>query len=90
MPDPVEIRVPKFPDCAEPCGACVRGQGWVVEIPVAPGDAVAAGATIIVLETNKATIEVPSPSDGRVTGVFASRNEEVKEGALLLTLEAAG
>lgn len=60
----------------------------IVEISVAPGDVVEDGDTLIVLESDKATLDVPSPMAGRVVELKVAQNDVVSKGSLILTLEA--
>jgi len=62
----------------------------VVEVLVSVGDDVEAEAPLIVLETDKASMEVPSPRAGRVSEVKVSVGDTVSEGTLIATLEPAG
>lgn len=59
----------------------------VTEILVAVGDEVAVEDPLVALESEKATMEVPSPQAGTVKSIAVSVGDEVSEGALLLTLE---
>ncbi len=59
----------------------------VTEILVAVGDEVAVEDPLVALESEKATMEVPSPQAGTVKSIDVSVGDEVSEGALLLTLE---
>jgi dihydrolipoamide dehydrogenase len=59
----------------------------VIEVLVAPGDSVAVDDSIITLETDKATMEVPSPAAGVVREVRVSVGSRISEGELLLTLD---
>lgn len=59
----------------------------VTEILVAVGDEVAVEDPLVALESEKATMEVPSPQAGTVRSIAVSVGDEVSEGALLLTLE---
>lgn len=61
----------------------------VIGILVAVGDTVAAEDPLIELESDKATMEVPSPAAGVVKSIAVSEGDEVAEGALILTLETA-
>lgn len=61
----------------------------VIEISVKPGDAVVAEQTLIVLESDKATVEVPSPVAGIVKSIALKTGDKVTQGALILVLEAA-
>ncbi|WP_294538694.1 dihydrolipoyllysine-residue acetyltransferase [uncultured Rhodoblastus sp.] len=62
----------------------------VIEINVKPGDVVKAEDPLIVLESDKASMEVPSPQAGKVLEIKLKVGDRVKEGALILTLEAEG
>jgi pyruvate dehydrogenase E2 component (dihydrolipoamide acetyltransferase) len=58
----------------------------VIEIFVKPGDAVKAEDPLVTLESDKATMEVPSPLGGTVQSVKVKVGDKVSEGALVLTL----
>ncbi len=62
----------------------------VISILVAPGDTVSEEDPLIELESDKATMEVPAPSAGKVVEVKVKEGDTVSEGALILTLETAG
>jgi pyruvate dehydrogenase E2 component (dihydrolipoamide acetyltransferase) len=61
----------------------------VIEVAVKPGDTVAAEQTLISLETDKATMEVPTPFAGVVKEVKIKVGDKVSEGALIVILESA-
>ncbi len=61
----------------------------VAEVLVAPGDEVAADDSLIALESDKASMEVPSPAAGTVKEVMVEVDDEVGEGDVILTLEVA-
>jgi len=61
----------------------------VIEVLVKPGDEIAEGDSLITLETDKASMEVPAPGAGRVKSVSISEGDKVNEGDLILELEAA-
>jgi pyruvate dehydrogenase E2 component (dihydrolipoamide acetyltransferase) len=61
--------------------------GDVLRVLVKPGDTVAKDQTVLELETDKATIEVPSSVAGRVTAVSVKAGDKVKVGQLVLTVE---
>lgn len=63
-------------------------QADVIEILVRPGDAVEAEQAIVVLESDKASMEVPCPQAGRVTDIAVTVGQQVKPGDLLLQLES--
>ena len=52
----------------------------VIEILVAAGDQVAAEESIIVLETDKATMEIPSPVDGTISSLSIKVGDKINEG----------
>ncbi len=62
----------------------------VVEILVKPGDAVAAEQSILVLESDKATMELPAPFGGRVAKIAVQVRDKVGKGAVLMILEGEG
>ena len=62
----------------------------VIEIHVAAGDTVSAEDPLVTLESDKATMDVPAPSDGVVTQLRVSVGDRVSEGSVLLLLEAEG
>jgi pyruvate dehydrogenase E2 component (dihydrolipoamide acetyltransferase) len=58
----------------------------VVEILVNPGDSVAEGDSLVVLESDKASMEIPADGAGVVQQVLVQEGDEVKEGDPLVTL----
>jgi pyruvate dehydrogenase E2 component (dihydrolipoamide acetyltransferase) len=60
----------------------------IIEILVSPGDTVAAEDPLVTLESDKATMDVPSPMEGVVQELKVSVGDSVSEGTLLLTLVA--
>ena len=62
----------------------------VVSILVSVGDTVAAEDALLELESDKATMEVPSPSAGKVVEIKVAEGDRVSEGSLIVILEAAG
>jgi pyruvate dehydrogenase E2 component (dihydrolipoamide acetyltransferase) len=62
----------------------------VIEVLVAVGDTVAAEDPLVVLESDKATMEVPSPSAGKVAAIDVAVGDTVKEGSPILQLEVSG
>jgi dihydrolipoamide dehydrogenase len=59
----------------------------VIELLVKPGDTVEKESSLITLETDKATMEVPSPQAGVVKNIHVKIGDKVSEGSLILTLE---
>ncbi len=62
----------------------------VIEIAVVDGAAVAAEQTLITLESDKASMEVPSPLAGTVRGISVKVGDRVREGDEILVIEIAG
>lgn len=83
----IEVRMPKYPECWESCGNCAAGDVIVQSLLVAPGDVIERDATILVLETGKVALDIPSPQAGRVVEVFVGEYDPVSEHELILTLE---
>ena len=61
----------------------------VVTILVAVGDTVAKEDALIELESDKATMEVPSPAAGKVTEIKVKEGDKVSEGSVIMVFEAA-
>jgi len=61
----------------------------VVEILVQPGERVEREASLIVIESDKASMEVPSPAAGVVGRLLVAVNDQVSEGHPILELEVA-
>ena len=61
----------------------------VIEILVRPGERVAVGDPIVMLESDKATMEVPSPSAGTVADFVVKPGDRVSKGSPLLLLDVA-
>ena len=62
----------------------------VVRVLVAPGDAVVVDQPLLEIETDKATVEVPSPAAGTVVAVAVQAGAMIAVGQLMLSLEQAG
>ena len=62
----------------------------VAEILVAVGDKVEKDQSIIVVESDKATVEVPSSASGVITAIHVTLGQNVSEGIALVTIEAEG
>ena len=62
----------------------------VIEILVAPGDRIEAEQSILSLESDKATIEIPSPLAGVILELKIKIGDRVSRGDLLMTLETEG
>jgi pyruvate dehydrogenase E2 component (dihydrolipoamide acetyltransferase) len=61
----------------------------VIEILVAPGDTIAKDAPLITLESDKATMEVPSTNAGIVRDIKVKVGDKVSEGVAIISLETA-
>jgi pyruvate dehydrogenase E2 component (dihydrolipoamide acetyltransferase) len=75
----VEFRLPELGENIE--------KGDLLKVLVAPGDVIAKDHPVIELETDKATLEVPSSVGGTVKEIHVQAGEKVKVGQLILTLE---
>ncbi|MQA31443.1 MAG: branched-chain alpha-keto acid dehydrogenase subunit E2 [Luteitalea sp.] len=64
--------------------------GDVIRVLVKPGDTIAKDQTVLELETDKATIEVPSSLAGQVTDVKVKAGDTVTVGQAILSVEAGG
>src|SRR6186713_3307303 len=64
--------------------------GDVVRVLVKPGDTIAKDQAVLELETDKATIEVPSSVAGVVKDVQVKAGQKIKVGATILTVEGNG
>jgi pyruvate dehydrogenase E2 component (dihydrolipoamide acetyltransferase) len=73
-----EIRVPDIGDFADV---------EVIEILVSPGDSVSAEDSLITLESDKASMEIPAPEGGVVKELKISVGDRIKEGDVILMLE---
>lgn len=61
----------------------------IAEILVKVGDQIEVDQSVVVAESDKATVEVPSPVAGTVESISVKNGDVVKEGVLLLTVKAA-
>ena len=74
-----EIRVPDIGDFKDVP---------IIEVHVKPGDAIKAEDSLITLESDKATMDVPASVDGVVAGVMVKVGDRVSEGSVILTVES--
>ncbi|ACB27556.1 dihydrolipoyl dehydrogenase [Methylobacterium radiotolerans] len=83
MPETFDIRVPDLGDYADVP---------VIEIPVAPGQPVDKDQTLLVVESDKATLDIPSPAAGRLVEMLVGLGDTVSAGTLVarLAVEAPG
>jgi dihydrolipoamide dehydrogenase len=61
----------------------------VIEIHVKPGDVVEAEASLVTLESDKATLDVPAPAAGTVKELKVKIGDKVSEGSVILVLDSA-
>ena len=59
----------------------------VIEVLVKPGDTVAKEQSLITLESDKATMEIPSPSGGVVKEIRIKVGDKVSKGSTILVLD---
>ncbi|QSP95025.1 dihydrolipoyllysine-residue acetyltransferase [Marinobacter salinisoli] len=62
----------------------------VIEILVSEGDSVQAEDPILAVESDKASVELPSPGAGKIASISVKVGDKVKEGDVVGTLEASG
>src|SRR6218665_1758017 len=77
----VDIQVPDIGDFDEV---------GVIELLVKPGDTIKVQQSLITVESDKASMEIPSSHAGKVKELRVQVGDKVKEGSVLLTLEVAG
>jgi pyruvate dehydrogenase E2 component (dihydrolipoamide acetyltransferase) len=63
--------------------------GDILQVLVKEGDSVQANQNIVEIETDKATVEVPTPHAGRVSKVHVAPGQTVKIGAVLISVEGS-
>ena len=78
MAGSIEVKVPDIGDFKEV---------GVIEVLVAPGDRVEKEGSLITVESDKATMEIPSPVSGVVKELKVKVGDKVAEGSLILILE---
>src|SRR3954447_6291273 len=61
----------------------------VIEIMVKPGDVVAKDTPLVTLESDKATVEVPSPQPGTIKELKVKIGDRVSQGSVILVLDVA-
>jgi len=77
----IDIKVPDIGDFAEVT---------VIELLVKPGDTIKAEQSLITVESDKASMEIPSSHAGVVQSLSVKLGDKVSEGSVLLVLEATG
>ena len=76
----IDIQVPDIGDFDEVT---------VIELMVAVGDTIRAEQSLITVESDKASMEIPSSAAGVVTAIKVAVGDKVKQGSVVLTIEAA-
>ncbi|GGU75304.1 acetyltransferase component of pyruvate dehydrogenase complex [Pseudomonas laurentiana] len=99
-PAPVAAPVAAAAPAAAPAAATVQdihvpdigssGKAKIIEVLVKVGDSVEADQSLITLESDKASMEIPSPAAGVVEAIIAKLDDEVGTGDLILKLKVAG
>ncbi len=82
------VFMPKYPECWQSCGSCASGNVFILEILVKVGDLLQFDETILILETGKVALDIPSPSAGRIVAIHVIEGDTVDAGAPLVTLES--
>ena len=77
----IDIQVPDIGDFDEVA---------VIELLVKPGDSVTVDQSLITVESDKASMEIPSSHAGVVTALKVKLGDKVKQGSVILTVEASG
>jgi pyruvate/2-oxoglutarate dehydrogenase complex dihydrolipoamide acyltransferase (E2) component len=77
----IEIKVPDIGDFSEVA---------VIELLVKPGDTIKAEQSLITVESDKASMEIPSSHAGVVKELKVKLGDKVAEGSVVLLLEASG
>ncbi|MEH2535385.1 dihydrolipoamide dehydrogenase [Bradyrhizobium sp. AZCC 1588] len=81
MAQQIEVKVPDIGDFKDVA---------VIEVMVKPGETVAVETSLIMVESDKASMEIPSSHAGVVKEVKVKTGDKVSEGSAILVLEAAG
>ncbi len=77
----IDIKVPDIGDFDEVT---------VIEMLVKPGDTIAVEQSLITVESDKASMEIPSSAAGVVKELKVKLGDKVKQGSIVLTMESAG
>jgi pyruvate dehydrogenase E2 component (dihydrolipoamide acetyltransferase) len=65
------------------------GEGEIIEVLVKVGDTVEAEQSLVTLESDKASMEIPAPKAGKIAKLHVKLGDKLKTGDLLLDLESA-
>ena len=77
----IDIQVPDIGDFAEVA---------IIEVMVQPGDTIKAEQSLITVESDKASMEIPSSHAGVVKELKVKLGDKIHEGSVVLTLETQG
>src|SRR5215510_6534140 len=77
----IEVKVPDIGDFKDV---------EVIEVLVKPGDTIAKEQSLITVESDKASMEIPSPAAGVVKSMAVKLGSKVSQGSLVLSLESSG
>lgn len=80
MAEIVELRVPDLGDFSDV---------EVIEILVRPGQTVGLEESLVTLETDKATMDIPSAEAGKIISINVAAGDKVSKGVLIATIELA-
>ncbi|QBY55634.1 dihydrolipoyl dehydrogenase [Cupriavidus oxalaticus] len=81
MTQRVEVKVPDIGDFKDVT---------VIEVMVRPGETIAVDTSLIAVESDKASMEIPSTHAGVVKDILVKVNDKVSEDSVILVVEAAG
>jgi dihydrolipoamide dehydrogenase len=81
MTDRIQVDIPDIGDFSDVP---------IIEVHVGPGDEVSEEDPLVTLESDKATMDVPAPSAGRVAEIKVAVGDKVSRGTPILVLETAG
>jgi dihydrolipoamide dehydrogenase len=81
MSNTVDIKVPDIGDFAEV---------EIIEVLVAEGDTIAAEQSLITVESDKASMEIPASEGGKIVSLKVKVGDKVTKGSVIATLEATG
>ncbi|HMO30966.1 FAD-dependent oxidoreductase, partial [Enterovirga sp.] len=81
MANQVDVKVPDIGDFKDVA---------VIEVMVSVGETIAVDTSLIMVESDKASMEIPSSDAGVVKEIKVKAGDKVSEGSVILTIEAAG
>jgi dihydrolipoamide dehydrogenase len=81
MANPVEVKVPDIGDFKDVA---------VIEVLVKPGEVIALDTSLVTVESDKASMEIPSSHAGTIKELKVRLGDKVSEGSVILVLDAAG